>query len=165
MITIEILLKNKNQIGEVSKQLETEDIKFLVNLLDEKNEEIRYAAFLALQSRSEYSPDVYTYWDDFSQKLSSSNSYQRSIGIMLLAENVRWDNQNKFEGLAESYLYHCEDEKFITSRQTIQSINKWISYKENLLPAVMQRYIEKQRKPAKTSADGYFKCFVTDSEN
>ncbi|MDV3429291.1 MAG: hypothetical protein LIR50_20080 [Bacillota bacterium] len=154
MLTIDFLLKNKNQIGEVSKQLEMDDIKFLVNLLNEKNDEIRYAAFLALQSRSEYSPDVYTYWDDLSERLGSSNSYQRSIGIMLIAENVRWDKQNKFDELAESYLSHCDDEKFITSRQTIQSINKWISYKENLFQAVMQKlmsigiskYKETQRK-------------------
>lgn len=154
MITIEFLLDNKNQVGEVSKQLETVDIKFLVNLLNEKNDEIRYAAFLALQSRSEFASDVYNYWDDFSQKLSSSNSYQRSIGIMLIAENVRWDKQNKFEGIAENYLSHCDDEKFITSRQTIQSISKWISYKENLFPAVINKlismnilkYKESQRK-------------------
>lgn len=139
MITIEFLLNNKNQIGEVSKQLKTEDIKFLVNLLNEKNDEIRYAAFLVLQSRSEFASDVYTYWNNFSQKLSSSNSYQRSIGIMLMAENIRWDKQNRLNQIIDSYLSHCDDEKFITSRQTIQSISKWISYKENLLPAVMQK--------------------------
>ena len=48
---------------------------------------------------------------------------------MLLAENVKWDTDEHFAATVEKYLSHCMDEKPITSRQTIQSISKWIGYK------------------------------------
>nr|WP_207714663.1 hypothetical protein [Clostridium tetanomorphum] len=121
--------------------MESDDIKYLISLLNEKKDKIRYTAFLVLQSRSKLYSDVYTYWEDFSQKLNSSNSYQRSIGIMLIAENIRWDEQNKFEEIADIYLSNCDDEKFITARQTIQSISKWILYKKSLLPLVINKLI------------------------
>ncbi|WP_434297494.1 hypothetical protein [Clostridium sporogenes] len=141
MIKIEYIIKNKNAIDEVAKQLKTQDIEYLINLLNEKNNEVRYTAFLLLQSRSQMFSDVYKYWQDFCKKLSNSNSYQRSIGIMLIAENNRWDDQNKFEDIIDIYLSHCEDEKFITARQTIQSINKWIMYKKGLLSLVVRKLI------------------------
>ncbi|MCR1974772.1 hypothetical protein NSA52_11635 [Clostridium sporogenes] len=141
MIKIEYLIENKNTIDEVAKQLNTKDIEYLINLLNEKNNEVRYTAFLLLQSRSQMFSDVYKYWKDFCQKLSNSNSYQRSIGIMLIAENNRWDDQNKFEDIIDIYLSHCEDEKFITAGQTIQSINKWIMYKKGLLSLVVRKLI------------------------
>ena len=141
MIKIEYLIENKNTIDEVAKQLNTNDIEYLINLLNEKNNEVRYTAFLVLQSSSQMFSDVYKYWKDFCKKLSNSNSYQRSIGIMLIAENNRWDDQNKFRDIINIYLSHCEDEKFITARQTIQSINKWIMYKKGLLSLVVRKLI------------------------
>ncbi len=104
MIKIEYLIENKNTIDESANQLNTNDIEYLINLLNEKNNEVRYTAFLVLQSRSQMFSDVYKYWQDFCKKLSNSNSYQRSIGIMFIAENNRWDDQNKFEDIIDMYL-------------------------------------------------------------
>ena len=138
-MTIDQLLSNKDSTGELAKVLDTDDIKMLIGLLNEKDDKLRYAAFLTLQNRSKIYPDVYTYWDTLSSKLTSDNSYWRSIGIMLIAENIKWDTQNKFDDIAEEYLSHCDDEKFITARQTIHSINIWITYKEQLFPMVTEK--------------------------
>jgi len=129
LITVDYLLDNKEHVEETANRLAGEDLEFLVSLLSEKIDEIRYQAFLALQKRSELYDDVYPFWQTFAEKLDSDNSYQRSVGIMLLAENVKWDIDDRFAGTAEKYLSHCMDEKPITSRQTIQSISKWIGYK------------------------------------
>ena len=106
-----------------------EDLGFLISQLSEKDDKIRYQAFLTLQERSGSSEEVYPYWETLAEKLNSENSYQRSIGIMLLAENMKWDREDRFSAIAEQYLSHCSDEKFITSRQTIQSVGKWIGGK------------------------------------
>jgi hypothetical protein len=106
-----------------------EDLGFLISQLSEKDDKIRYQAFLTLQTRSESCDDVYPFWEVLAEKLGSDNSYQRSIGIMLIAENMKWDREDRFSAIAEQYLSHCSDEKFITSRQTIQSIGKWIGNK------------------------------------
>lgn len=41
---------------------------------------------------------------------------------MLISENVKLDNQSKFEGALGKYMKCCSDEKFITSRQAIQGL-------------------------------------------
>lgn len=141
MITLDCLLENKENLDDLAKDLTKEDIKFLIELLGEKNDEIRYAAFLTLKSRSKIKNDVYDYFDVFEKKLISENSYQRSLGIMLLAENVRWDNENRFNYVIDAYLAHTDDEKFITARQTIQSINEWIAGKPDLFDIVINKLL------------------------
>lgn len=69
---------------------------------------------------------VYTYWDIFREKLKSDNSYQRSIGLMLIADNARWDTQNRMEETIYDYLKCLSDEKPITVRQCIRSLVKII---------------------------------------
>lgn len=129
MITVRYLLENKEHVVETANRLTVEDLEFLVCLLSEKVDDIRYQAFLVLQKRSEWYDDVYPFWKTFVEKIDSDNSYQRSIGIMLLAENVKWDKDDLFAATVKKYLSHCMDEKPITSRQTIQSISKWIGFK------------------------------------
>jgi hypothetical protein len=112
----------KTQIPTVAKALTATDIGFLVETLKEKDDKLRYTAFLLLQAHSRLFPSVYPYWEELAGKLDSDNSYQRSLGLMLLSENVRWDKEGKFGGVIGKYLGCCQDEKFITSRQAIQGL-------------------------------------------
>ena len=112
----------KTQIPAPAKTLTLQDTQFLVETLSEKDDNIRYKAFLLLQAASQQSNAVYGYWDALEHKLGSDNSYQRSIGVMLIAENLRWDREGKFGGAIDKYLACCSDEKFITARQTIQAL-------------------------------------------
>ncbi len=133
MISLERLLSiEKNDISEVSKNLNSDELHRLIDWLSEKDDKIRYQAFLLIQSRSGSFDDIYGYWDVFYEKLKSENSYQRSIGLMLIAENVRWDNENKFEKIMEDYALHFNDDKPITVRQCIQSLQKIIPFKKQL---------------------------------
>lgn len=129
MLTVQYLLENKENIDGTANNLNAEDIEMLVSLLPEKNDEIRYQAFQVLDKRSELSDDVYPFWDIFSQKLRSENSYQRNIGVSLIAANIRWDHQDRLSAAIEAYLSCCNDEKPITSRLAIQSIGRWIGGK------------------------------------
>jgi len=113
---------NKTDIPEAAKKLSKTDIASLVDTLTEKDDLLRYHAFLMLQAHSRLSPAVYTYWAVLESKLSNSNSYQRSLGLMLLAENVRWDKDGKFAKVIDSYMDGCMDAKFITARQAIQGL-------------------------------------------
>jgi hypothetical protein len=112
----------KNDVSDASKNLSPVDIRFLVGVLSEKDDKLRYNALLLLQSVSRQFPFVYEYWGELAKKLESDNSYQRSLGVMLLAENVRWDKEDRFSKTIEAYLGCCNDEKFITARQTIQGL-------------------------------------------
>ena len=112
----------KEQILTKAQNLTEGDVQLLVDALSEKDDKIRYHAFLLLESHSRIQPSVYNYWSVLVNKLGSDNSYQRSLGIMLLAENVRWDKEAKFRSVIEKYFACCTDEKFITSRQAIQGL-------------------------------------------
>ena len=144
----------KTAIPEVAKKLSKQDTDFLVDTLTEKDDVLRYNAFLLLQAHSSLTPYVYAYWDVLESKLGSSNSYQRSLGLMLLAQNVRWDTEGKFAGVIESYLDCCMDEKFITARQTIQGLASIIEathvyderIKQRLNSLDFSKYKENQQK-------------------
>ena len=117
-------LKNlsKNEIPDLAKKLSECDVDFLVATLTEKDDAVRYNTFLLLQANSRLFSLVYSHWDELEKKLDSSNSYQRSLGLMLIAENIKWDNDGKFSKTIDKYLGCCVDEKFITARQAIQGL-------------------------------------------
>ncbi len=122
MNTEQLNIVPKDQIATLAKTLNKDDIQFLVGTLSEKDDKLRYNAFLLLQAHSREKPSVYGYWDVLEQKLDSDNSYQRSLGVMLISENVRWDKEGKFSKIIGKFMARCNDEKFITARQTIQGI-------------------------------------------
>ncbi len=133
MYNLERLLSiDKNDMSEASKTINSDELRQLVELLSEKDDKIRYQSFLLLQNRSMNFDDVYSYWDIFCEKLQSENSYQRSIGLMLIAENAKWDRDDKIEKIIDEYLLHLNDDKPITTRQCIQSLQKIIPFKRQL---------------------------------
>jgi len=142
MISIESIMSiDKNDIPEASKIVIKDDIPQLVDWLSLKDNNIRYQALLLLQHRSGFFDDVYTYWDTFRDKLKSDNSYQRSIGLMLIAENAKWDAENRIEDIIDEYLELLNDEKPITIRQCIQSLGKIVPYKPGLNKKIAGRLI------------------------
>lgn len=148
---IETLISQKNNLQEFAASLTKEYIKFLVPLLSEKNDEIRYAAFLVLCERSELQPDVYPYWDVFVNKLSDENSYQRTIGVTLIGANIKWDEKKKFARIFQSFMSLCNDEKFVTSRLTIQTIPVWAKYVPELLDRTVAELVNINGKNLKES--------------
>jgi hypothetical protein len=145
-------LKNlpKNQISDLAKKFSAQDIDFLVATLTEKDNAVRYNAFLLLQANSRLFPLVYGHWGELEEKLVSSNSYQRSLGLMLISENIRWDKEDKFSKIVDSYLGCCLDEKFITARQAIQGlaniVNATSRYNEKIKQQLTSLQLEKYKE-------------------
>jgi hypothetical protein len=140
MITIEKLMAiEKDDLQEASKAMDISDLPQLVEWLSEKDDKIRYQALQLLQYRSRYLNDVYPFWDTFRLKLKSDNSYQRSIGLMLMAENTQWDLDNRMDDALDEYLALLYDEKPITIRQCIQALGKIVLYKQNLNKIIAAR--------------------------
>ena len=140
MLTIERLLSfEKDDLQEVSKTLSADDLHQLVDWLSEKDDTIRYNSFLLLKHHSKDFGDVYPYWDIFSEKLKSNNSYQRNIGLVLIAANAKWDKDNMLDDIIDEYLSLLYDEKPITVRQCIQSLCEIIPYKKHLLAKIADK--------------------------
>lgn len=142
MITIDKLLSyDKEDLAGAAESLYDEDIGQLIKWMGEKDDSIRYNSFLLLQHRSKIHNDVYPYWDTFLEKLSSPNSYQRSIGLMLMAENARWDADGRFDTDIDLFLSFCDDEKPITVRQCVQSLYTVITYKKHLYGKIADKLL------------------------
>lgn len=123
MIHVAELLQCKGEeIPARAAALSAEEIAWLVGMLASGDDKIRYPAFLLLRERSLEHRDVFPFWDVFSGKLASENSYQRSIGLMLLAVNARWDDGERISVVLDAYLALLKDEKPITVRQCVQSL-------------------------------------------
>jgi hypothetical protein len=56
--------------------------------------------------------------------LEDENSYQRTIGIMLLCNLAKNDKEKAFRKILDRLLLCIDDEKFVTQRQYIQNIWK-----------------------------------------
>ncbi len=133
--------------------------------LTEKDDTLRYNAFLLLQETSRHNSTVYPYWNIFEEKLVNSNSYQRDIGLKLISENVRCDKEAKFRKAIDTYLSDCTDEKFITARQAIQGFcnvleatNTYDSkIKQSLTNLTFDKYKEHQQRLLKKDASNTLK--------
>ncbi len=77
----------------------------------------------------------------FSEKLASDNSYHRSIGVMLLAANARWDKEGKTASVLDAFLAVLKDEKPITVRQCIQSLLLIVPYHKELAQTIAERLL------------------------
>lgn len=133
---------NKDELYTTSTKIDEKDIVFLIKCLNEKDNDIRFNAFQILKHRSLDTEDVYRYFDVFALKLINKNSYQRSLGVMLIAANAKWDINNKINDIINSYLLVCEDEKPITSRQCLQSILQILPYKEELWDTITNKLLD-----------------------
>ena len=133
MFTAEKLMSSeKDSLLALSKELDEQDIALLVDWLSDKDDKLRYPSLLILQAKAKDSDALYKYWDIFRGKLKSDNSYQRSIGLMLLAANVKWDSDGKFEKSFDEFCALLNDEKPITVRQCIQAFADIVPYKPQL---------------------------------
>jgi len=142
MITIETMMSiEKGDLPEAARKINQDDILQLIEWLSLKEDAVRYQSFLLLQSRSQFFDDVYSFWNTFRDKLKSDNSYQRSLGLMLIAENVKWDSEGRMETAIDDYLELLNDEKPITIRQCIQSLDKIVTHKPGLYAKIADRLV------------------------
>ena len=64
----------------------------------------------------------YEYFDAFASLLSHPKSLVRNRGLHILAANVQWDDDNRFDAILPEFLSHITDEKPITARQCIKAL-------------------------------------------
>lgn len=99
--------------------------------LESKEDSTRYEALKEVIKLTEVeAPWVYDKWFELTEKLYADNSYQRSIGIMVLANLSKSDHENRIAALLDRFVELFDDEKFITSRQCIMNSWKLALYSE-----------------------------------
>ena len=99
----------------------------------------KYACALAdkIISESKESDKWYEYFDDFAALLNHQNSLVRNRAVYILAANVQWDCDNKFDLILSEFLTHITDEKPITARQCIKALAQVGMAKPQYIPKIL----------------------------
>lgn len=100
-------------------------------LLSNNNTEA-YNCLKNLEALSSISSDVYPFFDHFVEMLNNENSYIRTRGLLLIAANAKWDENNKIDEIIHKFLKCIADPKPITARQCIKSLPGLARYKPEL---------------------------------
>lgn len=111
------------------------------------DDKVRLDALQILLKVTESKVDwIYEVWDHLVEKLDDENSYQRSIGIMMLCNLAKSDTEDRLRTNLDRLLVHTKDDKFITSRQCIQNIWKTAattrSNREKVVKHLEKRFME-----------------------
>jgi len=135
-------LKNKMELAHLIKDISSADIdvkKFtsiviedaptreavVMLVLTHPHIMVYYHCYYILDQATLIRPELfYTYWDDFVPLLDHKNSYHRDIGMTLLANLTRVDEQCKFEFIFDPYFAHLHDAKFMTAVNCVQNSQK-----------------------------------------
>lgn len=101
------------------------NIDVLMEMLSLKDDTARYGAF---QELLKITNTPVAWFDQYRailiEKLSDENSYQRSIGLMLLCNLAKSDTYHEYRQIVDLLMPLINDEKFITERQYLQNIWK-----------------------------------------
>lgn len=100
----------------------------------------KYACGLAdkIVSESQETDEWYEYFDSFATLLSHPKSLVRNRAFYIMAANVQWDDENRFDSYVSEYLSHITDEKPISARQCIKSLEQIGRDKPKYIPAILE---------------------------
>lgn len=84
----------------------------------------RYACAVAAKiiAESRQTAKWYRHLDDFVSLLDHPKSLVRNRAMFILAANVCWDEENRFDDIISGFLAHITDESPITVRQCLKAL-------------------------------------------
>jgi hypothetical protein len=139
--------------------------KLIKNLLV-KDDYIRFNSHKVLLILSERTPEIlYPNWDFFANLLKSSNNFQIVIGIQLLANLARVDNQAKFEGLFDEYCGLLDAKSVMTASHLALNLGKIAKAKPNLREKVTKRLLNIDKTHHEPQRKDLIKASVIESFN
>jgi hypothetical protein len=131
------------------------DIGKLINDLGSADDKVRKSALDTLMALTEERVDwAYEYLDVLKTKFHSSNSFQRNIGAMMIANLAKSDTQGKFAELTDMFVTQMNDEKFITARITLQAAWKFAVASEAYAKVIASGLVDTLRHNRHLSTHG-----------
>lgn len=79
----------------------------------------------------------YEYFDVFASLLNHRNSFVRNRVLNILAANIQWDEENRFDLIIAQYLTHITDPKPITARQCVKALTQNGTAKPQYIPQIL----------------------------
>ncbi|WP_432662990.1 hypothetical protein R9X47_20685 [Wukongibacter baidiensis] len=146
---VEVVMGDENIREEIINQL-----------LTNKNIMVYYHCYYIISKASEEKPGLfYKYWDGFASLLEHKNSYHRDIGLTIIANLTKADENNLFSNVFQKYIQRFNDAKFMTAQCFVKNIKKVLKskkeYKEQIINLLLDvdnicTYPEKQKELLKS---------------
>lgn len=124
--------KNVDIDRYVELVLSNTDIRSTVvdNILNNPSIMVYYHCYNIISKASEKEPSLfYEYWNDFALLLNHRNSYHRDIGLTIIANLTKVDNENLFLFIYDTYIELFNDIKFMTAECFVKNLKKVVVYK------------------------------------
>ena len=109
----------------------------IVANLTSKNDKFACAFADKIISESRETDEWYGFFDVFASLLHHPKSYVRNRVLHILAANVPWDVENRFDEVLPDFLAHITDEKPITARQCIQALARVGIANHKYIPTIL----------------------------
>jgi hypothetical protein len=114
---------------------------------------VYYHCYYVVDQASSQNPGVfYEYWDELVPLLRHPNSYHRDIALTILANLTAVDAGNRFVLIADEYLSHLWDAKFMTAQCFVRNCLKSARNKPELADRIIQQLLDMESRttfPAK----------------
>lgn len=99
----------------------------------------KYACALTDQiiQESRETDEWYGCFHEFASLLDHPKSFVRNRALYLLAANVQWDEERRFDAILPAFLAHITDEKPITARQCVKALAQVGAARPDYIPAIL----------------------------
>ena len=103
-----------------------------IDILQDKNDDIAYAATKRIAAESEFSDKFYKCIPEFAKLLSHKKSYIRTRAIILCCSQARWDNKGVIAKYLPQMLRLVHDEKPTVVRQSLDALKEIAVFRPEL---------------------------------
>ena len=109
----------------------------LFSELTSKDDQSACALAERIAAESRDSDEWYACFDVFASLLDHPKSLVRNRAMKLIAANLPWDDEKRFDSVFPAFLSHITDEKPITARQCIRTLAQIGRTKREYVPAIL----------------------------
>ena len=136
--------KNFDKFKYVEQIQFDEELRDLIidQMISNKNIMVYYHCYDIVSEASCSRPELfYKYWNICRNLLNYENSYHRDIGLTVIANLSKSDENNLIIEVIDEYLEHAHDSKFMTSRCCIKNSSKILLNKPELMKKIIVYFI------------------------
>lgn len=109
----------------------------IVQMLTSKDDKFACALVDKIVAESNDTDEWYEYFDEIASLLDNPKSLVRNRALYILAANIQWDEENRFDMILPNYLKHITDEKPITARQCVKALAQVGQAKPQYIPQIL----------------------------
>ena len=108
---------------------------------------VYYHGYYILDKSTGLKPKLfYKYWHDFTKLLKHKNTYHRQIGIVILSNLSKVDNNNHFSEIFNDYLNCLYDQKILIGEYCVKGLNKIIKNKPEYKDKIIDELLKHEEK-------------------